>query len=252
MEKDYYRLGIECYEEDDIDGAIAMFEKGAIEDDVNCLYELGCYYQYDLGEAIKYYQKAASIGHVFSRLALLKIYNSGTKLAFVKENVQQWFLQAKEIDNFENQQLTAFCYWNGIGTKKDHIKSIEVQKDIAIGGSEDEAWKLYHIYKQGIEVKADYSEALKWCDVAAHLGHSEAQYEMGKIHEDVKDYKTAVFYYEQASEQGHPEAMCRLGFCYGRGLGVEKNKEKGIQLLQQSGVYPTIYAPGFEIDFGEE
>ena len=123
---------------------------------------------------------------------------------------------------------------------------------MALGGSEDAAWQLYLMYKQGLFVEEDFEKALKWCDVAAYLGHCEAQYEMGKIHEDAKDYETAVLYYQKAVEQDHPEAMYRLGLCYGKGRGVKQDKEKGISLLQRSGKYPMIYAPGFDIDFGEE
>ena len=60
---------------------------------------------------------------------------------------------------------------------------------------------------------------------AAQLGHAEAQYTLGGMH-DVgfgveTDYREAVKWYMKAAQLGHTHAQYDLGAMYAKGLGVE-------------------------------
>ena len=49
-----------------------------------------------------------------------------------------------------------------------------------------------------------------------------------------QNYKLAAKWYQQASKQGHLDAMNNLGIMYSKGLGVEKDKDKAFQLVLES------------------
>ena len=51
---------------------------------------------------------------------------------------------------------------------------------------------------------------------------------------DRHEHKKAVFYLENAAIQGHPEALYNLGLMYNHGLGVERDEEKGKELMNQA------------------
>ena len=78
--------------------------------------------------------------------------------------------------------------------------------------------------------KDNYSEAFKFCSVAAEQGHPEAQFNLGYMYQygqGVKqDYIKAVEWYQKAAEQGNADAQFNLGFMYYNGEGVRQNYTK--------------------------
>ncbi|MBO7468758.1 MAG: sel1 repeat family protein [Bacteroidales bacterium] len=48
------------------------------------------------------------------------------------------------------------------------------------------------------------------------------------------DYDKAAYWWLQAANQGHTDAMGNLGTCYMEGFGVPKNEKKGVELIQQA------------------
>ena len=64
----------------------------------------------------------------------------------------------------------------------------------------------------------NYSEAFKFCSVAAEQGHAEAQFNLGVMYDigqGVKqDYFKAVEWYQKAAEQGLAYAQYNLGVMY--------------------------------------
>ena len=60
----------------------------------------------------------------------------------------------------------------------------------------------------------------------AEEGEWRAQFELGLVHEKMKDYDGAIRWYEQASSNGSSGAMRNIGliFYYGKGRGVDYQK----------------------------
>ena len=62
--------------------------------------------------------------------------------------------------------------------------------------------------------KYNYSEAFKFCSVAAEQGNAEAQFNLGVMYDNgqgvKQDYFKAVEWYQKAAEQGHPLAQIYL------------------------------------------
>lgn len=48
------------------------------------------------------------------------------------------------------------------------------------------------------------------------------------------DYQTAVKWFREAADQGNVDAICKLGECYFKGRGVQRNRKKGLSLLREA------------------
>ncbi len=79
---------------------------------------------------------------------------------------------------------------------------------------------------------ADYQRAAKQGDVEAQV--KMANYFFRGAPGLIPNKEKAVYWYEQAVEQGNPVAQNNLAFCYLHGQGVSQDKEKAISLYMQS------------------
>ena len=78
--------------------------------------------------------------------------------------------------------------------------------------------------------KYNYTEAFKFCSVAAEQGHAEAQFNLGVMYDNgqgvKQDYFKAFEWYQKAAEQGLAYAQYNLGNMYYNGQGVRQNYTK--------------------------
>src|ERR1044071_833981 len=97
----------------------------------------------------------------------------------------------------------------------------------AVGqGDADAQYRLAIEFARGTGgVKRDYAEAAKWYRKAADQGHTEAQYELGRLYAQglgvPRNYSDAAKSYLLAAEKGHVAAQHFLGHLYANGQGLE-------------------------------
>ena len=85
--------------------------------------------------------------------------------------------------------------------------------------------------------RANYQEALAVWKQAAQNGDPKAQTYVGEILEKrlgQPDYKKAAHWYSMAAEQGYKRGMRNLAYLYEKGLGVERNLPKALNLWRQA------------------
>lgn len=90
-------------------------------------------------------------------------------------------------------------------------------------------YDLGNCYEFGHGVNADRMRAFRCYITSANGGHSMAQNKLGLIYSCVlqgfgipdPDYSQAVYYFQQAADQGWASAQHSLGVYYYQGLGVE-------------------------------
>lgn len=72
----------------------------------------------------------------------------------------------------------------------------------------------------------DYSKAEYWYSQAASKGHTEAQFKLGELHTNTdwpgRDSSKAEYWYYQAASKGHKEAQFKLGELYQSGRDYSK------------------------------
>lgn len=92
---------------------------------------------------------------------------------------------------------------------------------------------------------------LSWDDVSPHIcilmtpediafvlradaGDAEAQNDIGQLFSIAGKYEAALYWLQQAAQQGHPDAMQWLGRCYLSGEGVPKDDNLGIMWIAKA------------------
>jgi uncharacterized protein len=126
-------------------------------------------------------------------------------------------------------------YYDGLGTKKNTKKGLELMKDAAEKGSGTAMNILAKLYFDGSEViEVDFDEALEYAEMGADAGFPESANVAGSIYFVRKDYDNAAPYLETAADEGIALAQLCLGRMYEDGLGVEKDTYKAIELYKKA------------------
>lgn len=251
----YYQLAEKSFMDKDYPKAVQYYEKGVQQGDVQCMNALG--YCYDEGygvnidsqKSFELYFRAASIG--FSKAQR----NLGLWYQERKNDVQAfiWFKQAA-IEGFEDCiWKIAKMYHNGKGVKRDLSEAIKWYEIGANKGNKYAALTLAKLYDYDDEIENDRDKAIYWYKIAANLGLAEAQNHYGFILAQQELYDMAFEWYEKAAKQNYEEAIANLGYCYLYGRGVQKDKEKARELLENCHM-DYLYIPDelYEDDEDEE
>jgi TPR repeat protein len=100
---------------------------------------------------------------------------------------------------------------------------------------------------------------LAWDEVVAHLcvpmapedlsqvlradaGDAEAQNDVGQIFSNAGKPKSALYWFQLATQQGHPDAMQWLGRCYLGGEGVHKDENLGVMWIANAAAHGHVIA----------
>ncbi len=104
----------------------------------------------------------------------------------------------------------------------------------AKAGDPEAQYQLGSAYDTGVGVRRSGRKAMKYYLMAAEQGHAEAQNSVGSGFQAKRRYKEAFRWYERAAEQDHALAINNLAYLYDLGLGVEQDKNKGLELYLRS------------------
>jgi uncharacterized protein len=139
----------------------------------------------DVNKAMRYYERAASLGSAVAEVTLGTIFS------------------------------------RGLPGKVDYAQAIEWYKKAAGHGDPDGEFALGVSYALGHGVAVDYAEARHWLDAAATQGQIEAQYDLAIICEQGNgaqpDRDRAAHYYQMAADQGMAKAQYRYGLLLAKG-----------------------------------
>ena len=126
--------------------------------------------------------------------------------------------------------------------KEKISKLMELASDhfikVAESGDVSAQYTLAICYLEGLGLKQDTEEGIKWLTKAADSGHTEAQnilaYRFMHGEGIEKDAEKAIKYLKMAVEHGDDNAQLNLGICYANGEGVEQNYSEALRLLKLS------------------
>jgi TPR repeat protein len=104
------------------------------------------------------------------------------------------------------------------------------------------------MYKQGMGVPRDDTQAFKWFQKAAMNGHTEAQFRLGEMYlaglGTSVDFKKAFKWIEKAAAKDHTGAQSILGVLYWTGKGVPENSKEAakwfIKAAEKAASTPNI------------
>lgn len=157
-----------------------------------------------------------------------------------------WATKGHELQDKEATFILARMYYRGEATQADPQKAINLLNEIK-DESLEARYILGRVYlDQAKEDNSYYSQGISEIRAAADNGLPQAQLDMadslrvGIMSESGPEIdKNAVLkqsaeYLAMASSQGHVPAMRQLGLYFYNGVGVPKNVEKGLGLLQDA------------------
>ena len=111
------------------------------------------------------------------------------------------------------------------------------------------------MYREGLGVDQDYTQAVKWFQKSAEQGNASAQSALGDLYYDghgvIQDHGQALKWFQEAAKQDDAYAQYSLGFMYGHGIGVGQDYGQALtwyrkaadqgEALAQSGLADLYY-----------
>ena len=137
--------------------------------------------------------------------------NNGYEAAF------KYFKQASEYSDPEAQYELGLCFFEGKGVNCDINEAIKMWKLSAEQGFVIAQYRLgMEIPDEFLEDDEKVKEGMKWLEMAAKQGYSEAQWQLSNFYATdwlpVYDPMLASQWMKAAAEQGHAEAIEALKF----------------------------------------
>jgi TPR repeat protein len=217
------------------------------------MYAAGQGTEQDYAQAAGWFQQAVAKNHKYAEYSLAGLYYSGKGVEQDYETAYSLYSKsAAQSNSYADYELGKMIR-DGIGTAVDpenaalHFKKafdgfVSLEKD-----SRDD--KLEYCIGQmlytGTGTGKDVNAALRYFELSAKLGNTNAQYILGKIYMDSGDAENiqkALEWLGRASENGNAMAQYELGKLYCDGSHLEKDINKAMELLTKSAEQKNGYA----------
>lgn len=207
--------------------------KGLAQYNLAHIYQHGYGAKQDKEKALYWYKKSAQSNTASVRYKIGRLFESGKILPKdLKQAFTHYQYAAEHGDPYGETNL-ALMYIQGKGTKQDIQKGISVAEKVAERGFVKAQLNLAGLYNSNYGGVKDLAKAKYWYKRAVNENqHPLAQYKLGRIYYKEKDYLKAFEYLDLAVSNNNDDAMVMLAMLFDRGLGVEKNREKSIKLLE--------------------
>ncbi|MGB3874841.1 MAG: caspase family protein [Shinella zoogloeoides] len=200
------------------------------------------YYEFavdkDVSLALKWYWKAAESGYAPAMSSLARAYLDGTGVPKDIDRARRWYTQAIEAGDTRAYLYMAVLeesqsppnYQAALGWW--YKKSVETDAEHSTYAME----QIASYYSQGLGVKRDYKEALKWYRKAADNGDGEAMNSIGVMYSYGRgvpmDFAKAGEWYEKAATSGYSYANLNLASVFSRGQAGRKDIALAVKLAE--------------------
>ena len=181
-------------------------------------------------EAVKWYRKAADLGHPEAIRSLGSCYAMGKGVSQCHEEAVAWYYRAADLGDAKAMYNIGICCANGWGVALSHEEAVTWYRRAADKGNATAMWNLGLCYANGRGVALSHEEAVTWYRRAADKGEEKAMCNLGFCYENgngvAQSWKEAIVWYRRGAENGDVIAMRNLGNCYANGWGVTKDKKQ--------------------------
>ena len=153
----------------------------------------------------------------------------------------------------------AQCYYgemllDGLGVAKDETQALNWILRAAYKKNARACFDAGYMYDEGKGTKAIPTSAIYWYTKAAELGDVDAELNIALIYlnggEHFRPNPTlACQWLQKASDHDNVKAQYLLGRCYAEGTGVERDVEKGLELVARAGGRGLSEAVNYLINF---
>ena len=116
----------------------------------------------------------------------------------------------------------------------DDAEAFRLNRLAAEDGMHDAVLAMGWSYLNGVGVKADENEAIRWYRMSARQGEPRAMFSLGYIAYFRKDYSEALTWFERALNNQHHRSNYWIGKMYWRGQGVERDRKRAQSYFAQA------------------
>ncbi|KAG0197886.1 hypothetical protein BGX33_000252, partial [Mortierella sp. NVP41] len=230
---DLYRLGEGVPQ--DFSAAMDWYYKAAEEGDAEGQYRVAQLYDYGLGVpqdfewAMDWYLKAADQGYAPAQSSIGDLSPAGLHPGL------KWYHKAADQNLAQAQFWIAQIHEHGQDVSQDRAVALEWYNK-TIKNGETDGWGPFtkgYLYRDGIGVPRDPSEAFEWFLKAAQQVNIPAFYELGIMYYKglgvPQDYSKAKKWLLKSASHGRAIAQHQIGIMYNQGDGVRKNPSRAFQ-----------------------
>ena len=192
-------------------------------------------------QALNWYFKAASQGHVLAQLHLGLLLLDGVTRVGGKRNPKQafaWLSKAAQAGNAAAQYRLGMMLLDGDGTEKNARAGIDWLDRATLGGNADAQFALGYRLVTGQDVAQDAGRGHQCLLEASKQDHGDAMYHLGMLLEhgagfDAPNVPLAARLYTRAvAKHSHLAAAHDLAILYAKGSGVERDMALAKELLE--------------------
>ena len=189
-------------------------------------YQLGMIYNGErkYAKSKKYFELSADQDNTDALMKLGLIYRDGLGVKKNPNQTYQYFNKAAKLGEKNALfYLAVFCR-DGFGTQKNINRARRYYKLGCIYGVNESYLNLgfYYANNDNLDLAKYY-----WgiCD------SPKAQYNLGIVYEEEKNYDEAKKMFEKAAKQNHSDSILAIGKLYINGFGVEENIDIGLEYI---------------------
>ena len=200
----------------------------------------------DYKEAVRWYRKAAELGHAHAMGNLARKYYRGIGVPKDHREAFRWYRKSAEKDVLDSVASLGWLYYQGQGVPRDYAEALKWTRKAAEKDNPHALANLGLHYYYGHGVGRDYREAMKWYRKSADKGHGRAMHFIAGLYASgkgvTKNLRTAADWYEKATAKGYLTSAISLGNMYVNGEGVQTNYLRGFELYKKAeGHDPVVW-----------
>ncbi len=137
------------------------------------------------------------------------------------------------------QRAIGWMIFKGKGVPKDFELGMKWLREAAANGDASAMYRLGQIHDEGQgDTEPDLKTAVKWYEAASDAGDRDAQFAFGCICASPKNRWSsdarAAELFEKAAEQGHAEAAYQLGMMLAYGQGIDRDPSRAAYWLERA------------------
>lgn len=263
------------------DISVYWIEKAALLGHAKAQYEMGHCFEFgnhvekDLSKATRWYSKASKQNDSRASYRLGLCYEEGNGVEQNYDTAIKYYIKAAENGDEQAQMHLAYCYGQGKIVDKDFSKKMRWYTEAAMQGNAEAQYALCLNYLES-ELKVqksdrNYNNFIEWFIELEKNERSYGHYYYSMVlkrilglkdsalfcqigyHFDLyteePNYQKAFDWYSKAAEIGSADAEYELGSYYEKGIVIEKDLEKAIELYMKAichGYQEKGYVPNQE------
>lgn len=186
-------------------------------------------------EPLEALRKRAAAGDVDAQIRMGNRYLCGVTVEVDLDEASKWFLLAGKSGSADGF-MSLGLYYSDSANPRDVAKAMHFYELAAKLGHLEAQLNLGRFYYVGDGVEQDYVKARKWIQKAAAQGSAQGLFLMGTLYFDglgvKQNFKKAANYYELSIAGGYACVMHNLGCMHYFGQGIEVDLGKASELFR--------------------